>query len=148
MREGKDWFQKMNKYLKIFLHRGLVFGGFGPIVVGIVYLILQNTLEDFSLSGGEVCTAIISTYLLAFVHAGASVFNGIEEWGLARSLGSHFAALYIAYSICYLINSWIPFDLNVFLIYTAVFAIGYFAVWFTVVMVIKISTRKLNEKLK
>ena len=39
----------MNKYLKIFLHRGLIFGGFGPIVVGIVYFILGQTLEGFSL---------------------------------------------------------------------------------------------------
>ena len=138
----------MNKYLKKFLHRGMVFGGFGPIVVGMVYLILENTLDSFSPGGGEVCMAIVSTYLLAFVHAGASVFNGIEEWGIAKAIGIHFATLYAAYTLCYLINSWIPFDLNVFLIYTAVFAGGYFAVWFAVVLTIKISTRKLNEKLK
>lgn len=68
----------MNSYAKEFLHRGLVFGGFGPIVVGIVYAILQGTVTAFTLSGAEVCLAIISTYLLAFMQAGATVFNQIE----------------------------------------------------------------------
>ena len=35
----------MTKYVKQFLHRGLVFGGFGPIVAGIIYAILQSTIE-------------------------------------------------------------------------------------------------------
>ena len=33
----------MNKYLKEFLHRGLIFGGFGPLVAGIVFLIIGLT---------------------------------------------------------------------------------------------------------
>jgi hypothetical protein len=71
----------MNKgYFKAFLHRGLIFGGFGPIIVGIVFFVLSLTLEDFSLSGQEVFFAIISTYLLAFLQAGASIFNQIESW--------------------------------------------------------------------
>ena len=80
----------MNKYLKAFLHRGLIFGGFGPIVVGIIYLILSMTLDSFSVSGKEMFFAIISTYLLAFVHAGASVFNQIEEWPVTKSMFFHF----------------------------------------------------------
>ena len=40
----------MNKTLKAFLHRGLLFAGFGPVVLGIVYAILENTLEDFRLA--------------------------------------------------------------------------------------------------
>ena len=31
----------MNKYLKEFFHRGLIFGGFGPIILGIVFAILK-----------------------------------------------------------------------------------------------------------
>ena len=137
----------MNKYVKKFLHRGLVFGGFGPIVAGIVYLILQNTLEDFSLGGGEVCMAIVSTYLIAFVHAGASVFNSIEEWGLAKSLGFHFGALYLAYALCYLVNSWIPRNIEGFLGFTLVFAAIYFAVWIIVVISIKAASKRFNDRL-
>ena len=138
----------MNKYLKMFLHRGLVFGGFGPVVIGIVYLILQNTLEGFSLGGDEVFLAIISTYLLAFVHAGASVFTGIEEWGLAKSFACHFAVLYAAYSVCYLVNDWIPRSGQGFAFFTAIFAAFYLLVWATVVICIKIASRDFNKRLK
>ena len=138
----------MNKYLKSFLHRGLVFGGFGPIVMGIVYLSLSLSISSFSLNGSDVFTAILSTYLLAFVHAGASVFNQIESWPIAKSLLLHFSALYASYSICYLINSWIPFNMVAFLIFTAVFIITYLIIWVTVVVTITLTSRKMNEKIE
>jgi len=138
----------MNKYLKMFLHRGLVFGGFGPVVMGIIYLILQNTLEGFSLGGDEVFLAIISTYLLAFVHAGASVFNVIEEWGLAKSFACHFAVLYAAYSVCYLVNDWIPRSACGFGIFTGVFVVFYLLVWAVVMISVKIASKEFNQRLK
>lgn len=137
----------MNKYLKEFLHRGLMFGGFGPIIAGIIYLILNNTLEGFTLNGIEVFTAIISTYLLAFVHAGASVFNQIEHWPLAKSLLFHFVALYLSYSVCYLINSWIPFESTVLLIFTVIFAVVYFVIWGIIYFSIKSASKQMNRKL-
>lgn len=137
----------MNTYVKTFLHRGMLFGGFGPIVVGIVYAILQATVADFSLTGGQVLLAIVSTYLLAFVQAGASVFNTIEHWPLAKSLLCHFATLYAAYSLCYLGNTWIPFEPTVLLIFTVIFVGGYFLVWGIVWLCIKAASKKLNKKL-
>ena len=77
----------MNTYVKAFLYRGLLFGGFGPIVSAIVFFILSLTLPDFSLSGGQILAATVSTYLLAFIQAGASIFNQIEHWSTAKSLG-------------------------------------------------------------
>ena len=137
----------MNKYLKSFLHRGLVFGGFGPIVVGIVYLICNFSIENFTLAGAECALAIISTYILAFLHAGASVFNQIESWSFAKSLFCHFGVLYIAYSLCYLMNSWIPFDFKVFLIFTGIFVAVYFIVTAIVVISIKCASKKYNKQL-
>lgn len=138
----------MNRYLKDFLHRGLLFGGFGPIVVGIVFFILELTLEDFSLGGSEILLAVISTYLLAFLQAGASVFNQIEHWPIAKSLGIHFVTLYLAYSICYIVNGWIPFEPMVLLIFSAIFAADYLIIWFTVYLCVKSTDRKLNAGLK
>ena len=138
----------MNKYLKSFLHRGLIFGGFGPVITGIIYLTLSLTIDNFSVSGTEMFTAIISTYLLAFTHAGCSIFNQIEHWPIAKSLFFHFLSLYLAYSVCYLINSWIPFDITVFLIFTGVFVLGYAIVWLIVYIIVKQTERKLNSKLK
>ncbi|MBR6533566.1 MAG: DUF3021 domain-containing protein [Clostridia bacterium] len=137
----------MKNYVKEFFKRGLMFAGFGPVVVGIIYLILSKTVEGFTLNGVEVFTSIVSIYLLAFVHAGASVFNQIDHWPLMKSLLCHFSTLYLAYVLCYLINSWIPFDINVVLIFTAVFVVVYFVVWVIVVLSIKAVSRKMNNKL-
>lgn len=137
----------MNKYLKEFLHRGLIFGGFGPIIIGIVYAILEATVENFALNGVQVLIAIVSAYILAFVQAGASVFNQIEHWSLPKSLLCHFSLLYVAYVLCYLINNWIPFNMTVVLIFTAIFVIAYFVIWIAVFLSVKAVSRKLNVKL-
>lgn len=138
----------MNRYVKQFLHRGLVFGGFGPLVVAIVYLILSYTVKDLALTGVEIFTAILSTYLLAFLHAGVSVFPQIEHWPIAKSLFFHFFSLYLAYTICYLINTWIPFEWIALLVFTAIFAAVYFIVWITVVISVNVTRKKLNQRLR
>ena len=138
----------MNKYLKQFLLRGLIFGGFGPIVAGFVYFFISLSLNDFSLSGFEVLLVIISTYILAFVHAGASVFNQIEHWSTAKSLLFHMGALYIAYVLCYMVNSWIPFEPLVILIFTGIFIASYLIIWAIVYFCIKSTTKKFNKKIK
>lgn len=138
----------MNLYAKKFFLRGMLFGGFGPIVTGIVYLILSLVLDDFSLSGKDAFFGILSTYLLAFVHAGASVFNQIEHWPVAKSTLFHFGVLYPAYTACYLLNAWIPFDWRVLAIYTACFVIGYFVIWLSVFFCIRAAEKSLNKKIR
>ncbi len=138
----------MNRYLKSFLHRGLIFGGFGPIILGIIYAILEGTIEDFSLNGTQVLIAIISVYILAFVQAGASVFNQIESFSIPKSLFCHLSLLYIAYVSCYLVNNWIPFNPNVLLIFTVIFLVVYFTVWIIVYASVKTASKKLNAKLQ
>lgn len=138
----------MNKYVKDFFLRGMIFGGAGPIILAIIYWILSLTVQDFSIGGGEACMAIVSIYLLAFVHAGASVFNQIEEWGIGKSLLVHFLTLFVAYSGCYLLNTWIPFEPMVLLIFAAIFVVAYFAVWLTVYFILRATRNKLNQQLK
>ena len=138
----------MNTYVKEFFKRGLIFGGFGPVVMGIVYLILGIVLENVSLGGKDIFIAIISTYLLAFVHAGVSVFNQIDHWSVPKSLLFHFLALYIVYTGCYLINAWIPFNPAILGIYTAIFVGVYFVIWTSVLVCIKLTEKRLNERLK
>lgn len=137
----------MNVYLKKFLLRGLVFGGFGPIILGIIYAILQKTVDGFSLTGGEVLLGIVSIYILAFIQAGASVFNQIEEWPIAKSLLCHFLLIYVAYALCYIINTWIPFVPEVLAIFTVIFVVAYFVIWFTVYLCVRAASKKINEKL-
>ena len=137
----------MNKYVKSFLQRGIAFGGFGPIIAGIVFAILEYTVPSFSLSGTQICLAIITTYLLAFAQAGASVFNQIEEWSVPKSVLCHFSVIYAAYMLCYLVNSWIPFEWAVVLIFTAIFIVAYLVIWLTVYFIVRSTGKKLNKRL-
>lgn len=137
----------MNKHLKNFLHRGLIFGGFGPIVLGVVFFCIELSGTLLYLSGGEVLLAVLSTYILAFVQAGASIFNQMEEWPITKSLLCHFSLLFVVYSLTYVLNSWIPFEPIVLLIFCLVFILVYFATWLTVYFSVRIHTKKLNRRL-
>ena len=138
----------MNKYVKEFLHRGLIFGGFGPIIFGIIIFIVSKTTDDVVFNGADMLIGIISIYLLAFVHAGASVFNQIDHWSIGKSLLCHFSTLYVAYSLCYVMNTWIPFEPKILLLFTAIFMVTYFVVWGIVYVAIKATSKNFNAKLK
>ena len=137
----------MNIYVKEFIKRGLMFSGLGPVTTALIIFIISQFEEIPSLSGMQVLIMVVSTYILAFVQAGATVFNQIEHWSVPKSLACHFASLYAVYVLCYLVNTWIPFSLQFILIFTGIFAAIYIVVWVTVVTCIKITQKKLNRKL-
>ena len=138
----------MNRYVKEFFQRGLIFSGFGPIIFGIIIFILSKADDGFSISAEHLLAGIVSTYIIGFVQAGVSVFNQIEHWSLPRSLFCHFGMLYAVYVICYIVNSWIPFEWSVIGIFTAIFVVIYFVIWFTVYFIAKATGKKLNATLK
>ena len=133
---------------KEFCHRGLMFGGFGPIIMAIIYAITEQTAPSFSISGVEVLIAIVSIYLLAFIQAGTSVFHQIENWSVPKAVFCQLGLLYLTYVACYLLNSWIPFRLSVVLIFTAIFVVGYFVIWLIVYLSVKAVSRKLNTRMQ
>ncbi len=135
----------MNKYVKSYLTRGIAFGGFGPMITGLIFWILQLCGVEVILNGTEVFIAILSTYVLAFVQAGSSIFNQIEDWPIAKSMGIHFACLYVVYVGCYLVNRWIPFAWEVIAIFTGVFIAVYLLVWLTVYLIVRSISIKLNK---
>ncbi|MBQ8174461.1 MAG: DUF3021 domain-containing protein [Clostridia bacterium] len=137
----------MNKYAKQFLLRGMAFGGFGPVVAGIVFLSLDASLPDFYLMGTEVFLAILSTYALAFLQAGASVFNQIEDWPIPKCVFFHFLTIYVTYVGTYLINAWLPFSWVAVGIFTALFAIVYLVIWLSVYLSLRAIGNKMNRKL-
>ena len=137
----------MNKYVKEYLQRGFAFAGLGPIVLGIVYAVLGSTVEGFSLSGVEVLVAILSTYAIAFVQAGASVINQIEEWSFAKAVLIHMGSIYAVYLIAYLVNAWIPFEPLFVLMFTGIFVLVYLVVWLVVFISVKLATRAMNKKI-
>lgn len=138
----------MNKYVRQFLLRGLIFSGFGPVVLGIVYLCLEISNVELNLNGYQIFTAIITAYLIAFVHAGTSVFHEIESWGKAKSMLLQLLLLYSVYTIGYLINDWLKFDIKVLAIYTSCFVVGFIITWLSIYFSVKSATNKLNKKIK
>ena len=134
----------MKKYVKEFFHIGAMFAGLGPIIYGIIALTTPSSVSD----GKTVFIAIVSTYILAFLHAGASVFNRIEHWPLTKSAFFHMLTLYVSYLGCYLVNSWLAFDIMNVIWFTVIFAAIYAVVWIAVVVSIKTVSKKLNKNLK
>ena len=137
----------MNYYVKEFLKRGLIFSGFGPIVLGIVYIIIGSTGNDLKLSGVNIFMGILTTYIIAFVQAGSSIFNQIETWPKAKSIFFQMTSIYVVYMGGYLLNNWIPFKVEVIIIFTSVFVAIYLSIWLTVYFITKNVSKKLNEKL-
>jgi hypothetical protein len=137
----------MNKNVKEYLKRGLIFGGFGPIVASIVIAIISIT-QAVDLEGWQILVAVISTYILAFVQAGSTVFNQIENWPPIKSALLQGGSIYVVYIASYLVNSWIPLKWEVILIFTAVFIAAFAIIWLLIYFITKKTTAKLNKALK
>ena len=138
----------MNRYLKDFFHRGLIFGGFGPIVTAIVFMCISLADEGFSLTANQILLATVSSYLIAFIQAGVTVFNQIEHWSTVKSLLCHFVTLYAAYSVCYVVNSWIPFEPMVLVMFSVIFAVLFFVIWTIVYLSVRATSKRFNSQLK
>ncbi len=138
----------MNKYVKEFLRRGLMFSGFGPIIFGIIVMCISYFSGVQEHSGLKIFMGIITTYILAFVQAGVTVFNQIEHWSVTKSMLCHFGTLYVTYSLCYIFNSWIPFEAEVLGVFTIIFITVFFTVWGIVYLCVKNTSKKINEKLR
>ncbi len=138
----------MKKNVIEFFHRGLIACGFGPIVLAIVYLVLQQNAGVEILSVNQVCIGIFSISALAFVAGGMNVIYQVERLPLMAAILIHGGVLYIAYLGTYLINDWLEWGSVPILVFSAIFVIGYFAIWVVIYSVTKRKTAKVNEILK
>ena len=138
----------MKKFVLEFLRRGLIASGIGPIVLAIVYLILQQTAAVETLSVNQVCIGIFSITALAFIAGGMNAIYQIERLPLMLAILIHGGVLYIAYLGTYLINDWLEWGSVPILVFSGIFVIGYFAIWAVIYSVTKRKTAKVNEILK
>ena len=137
----------MNKNVKEYFKRGLIFGGFGPIIAAIIIACISIT-QTVNLAGWQILVAIISTYILAFVQAGSTVFNQIESWSPIKSALLQGGSIYVVYIGAYLANNWIPLKWEAILIFTAIFVFAFALIWILVYFITKKTTEKLNNALK
>ena len=138
----------MKKFVLEFLRRGLIASGIGPIVLAIVYLILQQTAAVVTLSVNQVCIGIFSITALAFIAGGMNAIYQIEQLPLMVAILIHGVVLYVGYLITYLLNGWVTLGVTPILVFSLVFVVGYIAIWASVYCVIRRKTRDLNAVLR
>ena len=138
----------MKKTLQEFFRRGLVAGGFGPIVLAILYLILnqQNLIEVLTVQ--EVCVGIFSLSGLAFVAGGMNVVYQMERLPLTVAILIHGSILYLSYLATYLLNGWLQRGLTAVLVFTGIFIFGYLVIWAIIYWITKKNTEQINALLK
>ena len=135
----------MKKIILEFIRRGLIAAGLGPIILAIVYLILQKQADVNTLTVNQVCIGIFSLSALAFIAGGMNIIYQIEQLPLMVAILIHGFVLYFGYLITYLLNNWLESDFTPILVFSAIFIIGYLMVWVIIYSITKRKTDKLNQ---
>ena len=138
----------MKKYILELFRRGLIGLSIGPIVLAIVYLILQSAVGLDTLSVNEVCIGIFSISALAFIAGGMNAIYQIERLPLMSAVLIHGVVLYVSYLCTYLVNDWLDRGILPVLVFTAIFVVGYIAIWAVIYFIVRHRTVRLNEILK
>jgi hypothetical protein len=130
------------------MRRGLAACGFGPIVLAVLYLILQQQGIVENLTVNEVCIGIFSLFVLAFIAGGMNFIYQIEQLPLMVAILIHGGILYISYLGTYLLNGWLEWSGIPVLVFTGIFVGGYLVIWAVIYSIIKKNTDRINEVLK
>ena len=138
----------MKKFILEFMRRGLIACGLGPIVLAILYLILQQSANLMTLTTNQICIGIFSLTILAFIAGGMNAIYQFEKLPLMVAILIHGSVLYIGYLCTYLLNGWLEWGTAPIIVFSAIFVIGYLAIWAAIYFIIKRNTRRLNEALK
>lgn len=138
----------MKKYVSDFFRRGLISCGFGPIILAIIYLILQKNGMIETLSVNQVCIGIFSISALAFLAGSMNILYQIERMPLMVAILIHGCVLYAGYLCTYLINDWLKTGVVPFLTFTVIFVAGYLIIWVIIYAIIRRNTEKVNDLLK
>ena len=138
----------MRKFIMDFLRRGWTACGFGPLVLGIIYLVLQRFAAVESVTVNQACIGIFSTAALAFAAGGMNAIYQIERLPLMAAISVHGGVLYLCYLVTYLLNDWLEWGTTPILVFSGIFVFGYLVIWAVIYFAIKRRTQKLNESLK
>ena len=138
----------MKKIILEFVRRGMTACGIGPIVLAILYLILQYQGRIQTLTVNQVCLGIFSISILAFVAGGMNVIYQMERLPLMAAITIHGGVLYISYLITYLINDWLQWGTTEILVFSGIFVLGYIIIWLIIYSIIRRNTEEINKVLQ
>ena len=137
----------MKKFILEFVRRGLMVAGCGPLVLAVIYYILEATGIAQSIAPSEAAKGIISLTLMAFLAAGITSVYTIDRLAPAPAALIHGAVLYAGYLMMYLVNDWIPKNSLAIGVFTAIFFAGYAVIWLVIWLVVRKRTESINRKL-
>ena len=138
----------MKKNILEFIRRGLMACGFGPLVLVVVYLIVQQNTGLHTLTVNQVCLGIVSLSVLAFIAGGMNILYQIERLPLMAAILIHGGVLYAAYLVTYLVNGWLERGITPLLVFTGIFIGCYLLIWAVIYTVNRRNTQKLNQILQ
>ena len=138
----------MKKIVFVFFRRGLSACGLGPIVLALIYLILQRHSAFDNLTVNQVSIGIFSLTALAFLAGGMNVIYQVERLPLMGAILIHGVVLYLGYLGTYLLNDWLEWGTAPVLVFSGIFLVGFLAIWAIIYSIIKRKTEKLNKILK
>ena len=138
----------MKKHVFDFYRRGFAASGLGPLVLAVLYLILQHKGTLQTLTVNQVCLGIFSLSALDFIAGGMNVIYQIEKLPLMVAILIHGGVLYISYLGTYLLNDWLELGIIPILVFSGIFVLGYLGIWAIIYSIIKKNTDKINEILK
>jgi hypothetical protein len=138
----------MKKYMTDFVQRGLLSCGFGPLVLAVIYLILQGQGIVENLTVNQMCIGIFSISALAFLAGGMNAIYQIDRLPLTVAILIHGIVLYVSYLVTYLLNGWLNMGTTPILVFTIIFVVGYLAIWAIIYSTVKKNTDRVNELLK
>lgn len=138
----------MKRTILEFTRRGMTACGFGPLVLAILYLILHRQGVIETLTVHEVALGIFSLSALAFIAGGMNVIYQVERLPLMAAILIHGGVLYASYLLTYLLNGWLIWGSAPILVFSAIFILGYLAVWAIIYSVTRRSTQRLNQMLR
>ena len=138
----------MKRFILDFIHRGLMACGLGPIVLAIIYWILQQYAVLEMLTVNEICVGIFSLTALAFLAGGMNAIYQIERLPLMVAILIHGCVLYAGYLLTYLINGWLDLGVTPILVFSGIFVVGYLVIWAIIYSILRRNTAKLNTMLK
>lgn len=138
----------MKKFAVEFLRRGLMAAWGGPVVVALVYLILDANGAADALSVTQLSMGILSATLMAFIAGGVTAIYQTERLPLPFSILIHFGVLYLDYILIYLMNGWLQNALTPILVFTAVFAAGFTLIWALIWFFSVRDVKKVNASMR
>lgn len=138
----------MKRFVLEFLRRGAIASGIGPIVLAIIYIILQQAANVDTLTVNQVCIGIISLTALAFITGGLNVLYQIERLPLLVAILIHGGVLYVGYLATYLVNDWLDLGVIPIVVFSGIFVVGYIVIWAIIYSIIRRNTARINEMLK